>query len=168
MFHLLTALLSSHKVQYMKITSLQYLNFFILFLFICLVVYLLIKLPQLINKYKKNLLKDTVYECGFDAFQSSKVKFNIRFFAIAILFLLFDLEIMLLFPWGIMLRSMPYETGLVAGIIFCLLLLAGFVFEWISGILDLISQDVSSVEKRKIKLFRKISKGPLNFKKSQK
>lgn len=168
MFHLLTALLSSHKVQYMKITSLQYLNFFILFLFICLVVYLLIKLPQLINKYKKNLLKDTVYECGFDAFQSSKVKFNIRFFAIAILFLLFDLEIMLLFPWAIVIHDMPPQTGLPAGIIFCLLLLAGFVFEWISGILDLISQDVSSVEKRKIKLFRKISKGPLNFKKSQK
>ena len=149
----------------MKITSLQYFNFFILFLFICLVVYLLIKLPQLINKYKKNLLKDTVYECGFDAFQSSKVKFNIRFFAIAILFLLFDLEIMLLFPWGIMLHDMPWQTGLLSGIIFCLLLLAGFVFEWVSGVLDLISQDVSISEKRKIKLFRKISKGSLNFKK---
>lgn len=149
--------LFARDTNYIEIMGLQYFTFFILFLVICIFVYLLVKLPQILNKYKKNLLKDTVYECGFDAFQSAKIKFNIHFFAIAILFLLFDLEIMLLFPWAVVFRYIPPAVSFASCILFCLLLLAGFIFEWFSGILDLISQTNYKREINEIKLFRKSS-----------
>ena len=135
--------LFARDTNYIEIMGLQYFTFFILFLVICIFVYLLVKLPQILNKYKKNLLKDTVYECGFDAFQSAKIKFNIHFFAIAILFLLF--------------RYIPPAVSFASCILFCLLLLAGFIFEWFSGILDLISQTNYKREINEIKLFRKSS-----------
>jgi len=132
--------------------SIQYFNFVILFFFIFFVAYLMILLPQILNKYKKNLLKDTVYECGFDPFQSSKIKFSVHFFMIAILFLIFDLEIMLLFPWSILVGHLPL-LGFISGFIFCLLLVVGFIYEWISGVLDLVSKSDDALKNKDIKVY---------------
>ena len=141
------------NISTMEYMSIQYFNFVVLVFFICFVVYLLVILPQLVNKYKKNLLKDTVYECGFDPFQSSKIKFSVHFFMIAILFLIFDLEIMLLFPWSIIIGHLPL-LSFVCGFIFCLLLVIGFVYEWLSGVLDLVSKNDDTLKDKNIKIFR--------------
>nr|YP_006073228.1 NADH dehydrogenase subunit 3 [Sternotherus carinatus]ADM94813.1 NADH dehydrogenase subunit 3 [Sternotherus carinatus] len=85
---------------------------------------------------KPNSEKLSPYECGFDPLESAHLPFSIRFFLVAILFLLFDLEIALLLPlpWAIQLQS-PTHT-LMWSIIILLLLTLGFIYEWIQGGLE--------------------------------
>ena len=79
--------------------------------------------------------KMTAYECGFDAFDDSRRQFDVRFYLVAILFIIFDLEIAFLFPWAIALDQIGL-TGFVAMMIFLALLVVGFVYEWKKGALD--------------------------------
>ena len=75
------------------------------------------------------------YECGFEAFEDARMKFDVRYYLVAILFILFDLEIAFLFPWAVVLKDVGM-TGFVAVLIFLTILLVGFVYEWKKGALD--------------------------------
>jgi NADH-quinone oxidoreductase subunit A len=75
------------------------------------------------------------YECGFEAFEDSRMKFDVRYYLVAILFIIFDLEIAFLFPWAVVLDSIG-TFGLVAMGIFLFILVVGFIYEWKKGALD--------------------------------
>jgi NADH-quinone oxidoreductase subunit A len=75
------------------------------------------------------------YECGFEAFEDTRAKFDVRYYLVAILFIIFDLEIAFLFPWAIALRGLGV-FGLVAMGIFLTILTVGFVYEWRKGALE--------------------------------
>jgi NADH-quinone oxidoreductase subunit A len=75
------------------------------------------------------------YECGFEAFEDTRMKFDVRYYLVAILFILFDLEIAFLFPWAIVLEEIGM-FGFVAMMIFLGILVVGFVYEWKKGALD--------------------------------
>jgi NADH-quinone oxidoreductase subunit A len=75
------------------------------------------------------------YECGFEAFEDARIKFDVRYYLVAILFILFDLEIAFLFPWAMALHDIGM-TGFWAAMIFLGILVVGFVYEWKKGALD--------------------------------
>ncbi len=75
------------------------------------------------------------YECGFEAFEDARMKFDVRYYLIAILFILFDLEIAFLFPWAVALRDIGV-AGFLAMMLFLAILVVGFVYEWKKGALD--------------------------------
>jgi NADH-quinone oxidoreductase subunit A len=75
------------------------------------------------------------YECGFEAFEDARMKFDVRYYLVAILFILFDLEIAFLFPWAIVLNDIGW-FGFLAMVIFLLILVVGFVYEWKKGALE--------------------------------
>ncbi len=79
--------------------------------------------------------KNSPYECGFEAFEDARMKFDVRFYLIAILFILFDLEIAFLLPWAVALQDVG-TTGFVAVLIFLTVLVVGFAYEWKKGALD--------------------------------
>ena len=79
--------------------------------------------------------KLSAYECGFEAFGHSRMKFDVRFYLVAILFIIFDLEIAFLFPWAITLGSIGF-LGFISMMIFLFILTVGFVYEWKKGALD--------------------------------
>ena len=79
--------------------------------------------------------KLSAYECGFEAFSDSRMEFDVRFYLVAILFIIFDLEIAFLFPWAISLGSIG-AMGFWSMIIFLFILTVGFVYEWKKGALD--------------------------------
>ena len=79
--------------------------------------------------------KNSPYECGFEAFEDSRMKFDVRYYLVAILFIIFDLEIAFLFPWAVALESIGL-FGLVAMAIFLGVLVIGFIYEWKKGALE--------------------------------
>jgi len=79
--------------------------------------------------------KNSPYECGFEAFEDARMKFDVRYYLVAILFILFDLEIAFLFPWAVALKEVG-TTGFVAVAIFLAILVVGFAYEWKKGALD--------------------------------
>ena len=79
--------------------------------------------------------KNSPYECGFEAFEDSRMKFDIRYYLVAILFIIFDLEIAFLFPWAIVVHQIGL-VGLLAMAIFLLILIVGFIYEWKKGALE--------------------------------
>jgi NADH-quinone oxidoreductase subunit A len=79
--------------------------------------------------------KLSAYECGFNAFDDARMKFDVRFYLVSILFIIFDLEVAFLFPWAVSLKEIGL-TGFVAMMIFLGILVVGFVYEWKKGALD--------------------------------
>ncbi len=79
--------------------------------------------------------KLSAYECGFEPFNDSRIEFDVRFYLVAILFIIFDLEIALLFPWAISLGSIGL-LGFCSMMIFLFILTIGFIYEWKKGALD--------------------------------
>ncbi len=79
--------------------------------------------------------KLSTYECGFEAFNDSRMEFDVRFYLVAILFIIFDLEIAFLFPWAISLGKIGL-FGFISMMIFLLILTVGFIYEWKKGALD--------------------------------
>jgi NADH-quinone oxidoreductase subunit A len=75
------------------------------------------------------------YECGFEAFEDARMKFDVRYYLVAILFILFDLEIAFLFPWAIVLQDIGW-FGLISMLIFLAILVVGFIYEWKKGALE--------------------------------
>ena len=74
--------------------------------------------------------KNSPYECGFEAFEDARMKFDVRYYLIAILFILFDLEIAFLFPWAVALKEIGF-IGFIDMMIFLAILVAGFAYMWI-------------------------------------
>ena len=79
--------------------------------------------------------KLSAYECGFEAFDDSRMEFDVRFYLVAILFIIFDLEIAFLFPWAISLGNLG-SLGFWSMMFFLFILTVGFVYEWKKGALD--------------------------------
>ena len=75
------------------------------------------------------------YECGFEAFEDARMKFDVRYYLVAILFILFDLEIAFLFPWAVALQEIGW-FGFMAMMVFLAILVVGFIYEWKKGALD--------------------------------
>ena len=75
------------------------------------------------------------YECGFEAFEDSRMRFDVRYYLVAILFILFDLETAFLFPWAVSLRDTGF-VGFLIGLEFVVVLTIGFVYMWKKGALD--------------------------------
>ena len=79
--------------------------------------------------------KNSTYECGFDPFDDSRSRFEVKFYLVAILFIIFDLEIVFLFPWAIAFEDLGL-FGFLSMMFFLLVLTIGFVYEWMEGALD--------------------------------
>jgi len=79
--------------------------------------------------------KNSPYECGFEAFEDARMKFDVRYYLVAILFILFDLEIAFLFPWAVVFKSLGLY-GFVVMAIFLAILVVGFIYEWRKGALE--------------------------------
>ena len=95
----------------------------------------LIVLGFLLGPRRPSAEKLAPYECGFEAFEDSRMKFDVRYYLVAILFILFDLEIAFLFPWAVALRSIGH-FGIVSMLVFLAILVVGFVYEWKRGALE--------------------------------
>ncbi|OYY92621.1 MAG: NADH-quinone oxidoreductase subunit A [Hydrogenophilales bacterium 28-61-23] len=85
--------------------------------------------------HKPDPEKLSPYECGFEAFEDARMKFDVRYYLVAILFILFDLEIAFLFPWAIVLEEIGL-FGFLSMVVFLGILVVGFVYEWMKGALD--------------------------------
>ena len=92
-------------------------------------------LGALLGPHRPDPEKLSPYECGFEAFEDARMKFDVRYYLVAILFILFDLEIAFLFPWAVSLREIGPE-GFWAMMIFLGILVVGFAYEWKKGALD--------------------------------
>jgi NADH-quinone oxidoreductase subunit A len=90
---------------------------------------------RLTSKQPKDAEKLSAYECGFEAFEDSRARFDVRYYLVAILFIVFDLEIAFLFPWAVALPQIG-GFGLWAMGIFLLILVVGFIYEWKKGALE--------------------------------
>merc|ERR1711907_166136 len=96
---------------------------------------LLLGLSFVFSTQKADPEKLSAYECGFDPFDDARGRFDIRFYLVAILFIIFDLEVSYLFPWAMVLKQLNL-FGFWTMIVFLLILTVGFVYEWQKGALD--------------------------------
>lgn len=95
-----------------------------------------IVLSFLIAKQNPDSEKLSAYECGFEAFSDARARFDVRFYLVAILFIIFDLEVAFLFPWAVALKEGIGEFGFWSMMIFLGVLTIGFLYEWRKGALD--------------------------------
>ena len=89
----------------------------------------------LLGPHKPDSEKLSPYECGFEAFEDTRMRFDVRYYLVAILFIIFDLEIAFLFPWAVVLDTIGL-FGFVAMMIFLGILVIGFIYEWKKGALE--------------------------------
>ena len=114
------------------------LNYFIIFIFLIfslLISILIFSLSFLLIKQKDDLEKLTAYECGFNPYDDARKVFDIKFYLISILFIIFDLEAVYIFPWVLTLSS-NYSLGFWTMIEFLIELIIGFIYIWLSNALE--------------------------------
>ncbi|HXF66652.1 MAG TPA: NADH-quinone oxidoreductase subunit A [Burkholderiales bacterium] len=92
-------------------------------------------LSRLLGVHRPDSEKLSPYECGFEAFEDARMKFDVRYYLVAILFILFDLEIAFLFPWAVVLQEIGF-FGFMAMVVFLGILVVGFAYEWMKGALE--------------------------------
>ena len=92
-------------------------------------------LGRILGPHKPDIEKSSPYECGFEAFEDSRMKFDVRYYLVAILFIIFDLEIAFLFPWAVVLDDIG-APGFIAMAVFLGILVIGFIYEWKKGALE--------------------------------
>ena len=95
----------------------------------------LLTVGWLISPDKPDAAKLAPYECGFEAFEDARMRFDVRYYLVAILFILFDLEIAFLFPWAVALKDIGF-AGFLTMMVFLGILTVGFIYEWKKGALD--------------------------------
>ncbi|HLD14193.1 MAG TPA: NADH-quinone oxidoreductase subunit A [Burkholderiales bacterium] len=95
----------------------------------------MILIGRVLGPYRPDSQKNSPYECGFEAFEDSRMKFDVRYYLVAILFIIFDLEIAFLFPWAVALQEIGMP-GFVAMMLFLGILVVGFIYEWKKGALE--------------------------------
>lgn len=96
---------------------------------------MLIVVGLVVAPHRPDEAKNTPYECGFDAFEDSRMKFDVRFYLVAILFIIFDLEIAFLIPWAVVFHDIGW-FGIFSMALFLGLLVIGFLYEWKKGALE--------------------------------
>jgi NADH-quinone oxidoreductase subunit A len=92
-------------------------------------------LGKLLGPSRPDPEKLSPYECGFEAFEDARMKFDVRYYLVAILFILFDLEIAFLFPWAAVINEIGF-AGFLSMMIFLAILTVGFIYEWMKGALE--------------------------------
>jgi NADH-quinone oxidoreductase subunit A len=108
----------------------------VIFIGVAVAICLALMIVPFVVAYKDpNPEKLSAYECGFNPFDDARMKFDVRFYLVAILFIIFDLEIAFLFPWAVVLDSIGV-FGLVSMGIFLFILVIGFIYEWKKGALE--------------------------------
>ena len=95
----------------------------------------MITLGFILGRHNPDAEKNSPYECGFEAFEDSRMKFDVRYYLVAILFIIFDLEIAFLFPWAVVLKDLGI-FGFWAMMLFLAILVVGFIYEWKKGALE--------------------------------
>ncbi len=113
----------------------EYLGILIYFFIALALSLLLLGLPFVVSTRKSDPEKISAYECGFDPFDDARGRFDIQFYLVAILFIIFDLEVAFLFPWALTLNKIGL-FGFWSMMLFLLILTIGFVYEWRKGALD--------------------------------
>ena len=113
-------------------------NYFPVLMFIAVGLVLggvLLTVGRAVAPHKPDPKKLSPYECGFEAFEDARMKFDVRYYLVAILFILFDLEIAFLFPWAVALKEIG-PAGFWAMMVFLGVLTVGFIYEWRKGALE--------------------------------
>ena len=113
-------------------------EYFPVLLFICVAILVGVVpmvLGKLLGPSRPDPEKLSPYECGFEAFEDARMKFDVRYYLVAILFILFDLEIAFLFPWAIVLNEIGM-FGFMSMMVFLAILVVGFIYEWMKGALE--------------------------------
>ena len=95
----------------------------------------MLSVGRLVSPNKPDPEKLSPYECGFEAFEDARMKFDVRYYLVAILFILFDLEIAFLFPWAVSLKEIG-AVGFWSMMVFLAILIVGFIYEWKKGALE--------------------------------
>jgi NADH-quinone oxidoreductase subunit A len=108
----------------------------LLFIFVAVAVGVVpMVLGKLLGPSRPDAEKLSPYECGFEAFEDARMKFDVRYYLVASLFILFDLEIAFLFPWAVVLNEIGL-FGFLSMMVFLAILVVGFVYEWMKGALE--------------------------------
>lgn len=113
----------------------EYLGIFFYFVIALILAIIISGLSFLLATRKADPEKISAYECGFDPFDDARSRFDIQFYLVAILFIIFDLEVTFLFPWALTLNKVNF-FGFWSMMIFLLILTIGFIYEWRKGALD--------------------------------
>lgn len=113
----------------------SYLPILIFLVIAVVLAFIMVGLPFIAAKISHDKEKISSYECGFEAFQDARVPFDVKFYLVSILFIIFDLEIAFLFPWAITLREIGV-AGFWSMMFFLLVLTVGFAYEWRKGALE--------------------------------
>ena len=113
----------------------NYLPIIVFIAIACVMACAMVVLSFVVGKQKPDADKNAAYECGFDAFDDARSRFDVRFYLVAILFIIFDLEIAVLFPWAISLGEIGM-FGFWSMMTFLGVLTAGFIYEWNKGALE--------------------------------
>jgi NADH-quinone oxidoreductase subunit A len=121
--------------QYFKMNLDQYLPVLLFILVGISVGIIPLVLGYILGPNRPDAAKNSPYECGFEAFEDARMKFDVRYYLVAILFILFDLEIAFLFPWAVALKEVGV-VGFGVAVVFLGILVVGFVYEWKKGALD--------------------------------
>ena len=101
----------------------------------CGISFVMLVLPMLLAKQRPDKEKLSPYECGFEPFGDARGQFDVRFYLVAILFIIFDLEVAFLFPWAVTLSETQF-FGFWSMMVFLIILTIGFAYEWKKGALD--------------------------------
>ena len=121
--------------QKVVIMTVEYLGILIYLVFSCALALLIIGLSFVFSVRKPDPEKISAYECGFDPFDDARSRFDIRFYLVAILFIIFDLEVTFLFPWAMILNRISF-FGFWSMMVFLIILTIGFLYEWKKGALN--------------------------------
>jgi NADH-quinone oxidoreductase subunit A len=113
----------------------EYLTIFIALILAIILALVVFFLSYILVLRQSDTEKLSAYECGFDPFSDARTRFDVRFYLVAILFIIFDLEIVYLFPWVVALHSIG-GLGFWSMILFLFVLTIGFVYEWSKGALN--------------------------------
>ena len=113
----------------------EYVGVFIYFIIALALASIISGLSFIFATRKADPEKISAYECGFDPFDDARSRFDIQFYLVSILFIIFDLEVTFLFPWALTLNKISY-FGFWSMMVFLGILVAGFIYEWKKGALD--------------------------------
>lgn len=119
----------------MKLFFLEYFSVLVYIIVSLLLTLVIIGFSYLLAVQRSDSEKVSAYECGFDPFDDARNTFDVRFYLVAILFIIFDLEVTFLFPWAVTLSQIPL-LGFWTMFIFLIILTIGFVYEWKKGALE--------------------------------
>jgi NADH-quinone oxidoreductase subunit A len=114
------------------------INYLPILLFLAIAIIMatvVVVIPFIVARFKPDAEKLSAYECGFDPFGDARGKFDVRFYLVAILFIIFDLEVAFLFPWAVSLKDVGMY-GFWSMMVFLGILTIGFVYEWKKGALE--------------------------------